>query len=106
MRLGENQSSSEEGAIQTSRCILRATFASKLYTRSAQRIFSNRNCNPFRASLRSSRSKEIELEFLGKDSMLFKQTIDFGSELYNENNGMGEQVYKNFEVRESLTLPP
>ena len=25
---------------------------------------------------------EIELEFLGKDSMLFKQTIDFGSALY------------------------
>ncbi|GMH77046.1 hypothetical protein TrRE_jg8907 [Triparma retinervis] len=42
-------------------------------------------------------SKEIELEFLGKDSMLFKQTIDFGSDLYNENNGMGEQVYKNFQ---------
>lgn len=41
---------------------------------------------------------EIELEFLGKDSMLFKQTIDFGSELYTENNGMGEQVYKNFEL--------
>ena len=42
-------------------------------------------------------SKEIELEFLGKDSMLFKQTIDFGSDLYNDNNGMGEQVYKNFK---------
>ena len=42
-------------------------------------------------------SKEIELEFLGKDSMLFKQTIDFGSQLYTENNGMGEQVYENFK---------
>ena len=42
-------------------------------------------------------SKEIELEFLGKDSMLFKQTIDFGSTLYTENNGMGEQVYENFK---------
>jgi len=41
---------------------------------------------------------EIELEFLGKDSMLFKQTIDFGSALYTEDNGMGEQVYKNFET--------
>eukprot|EP00815_Leptocylindrus_aporus_P003941 CAMPEP_0116075842 /NCGR_PEP_ID=MMETSP0322-20121206/16875_1 /TAXON_ID=163516 /ORGANISM="Leptocylindrus danicus var. apora, Strain B651" /LENGTH=820 /DNA_ID=CAMNT_0003565977 /DNA_START=153 /DNA_END=2615 /DNA_ORIENTATION=- len=40
---------------------------------------------------------EIELEFLGKDSMLFKQTIDFCSELYNLNNGMGEQVYKNLK---------
>lgn len=43
-------------------------------------------------------SLEIELEFLGKDSMLFKQTIDFGSALYTENNGMGEQVYKNFKT--------
>ncbi|KAL7551186.1 hypothetical protein ACHAWF_014382 [Thalassiosira exigua] len=42
-------------------------------------------------------NKEIELEFLGKDSMLFKQTIDFGSSLYTENNGMGEQVYENFK---------
>lgn len=42
-------------------------------------------------------NKEIELEFLGKDSMLFKQTIDFGSTLYTENNGMGEQVYENFK---------
>jgi len=42
-------------------------------------------------------SLEVELEFLGKDSMLFKQTIDFGSELYTNNNGMGEQVYKNFK---------
>lgn len=40
---------------------------------------------------------EIELEFLGKDSMLFKLTIDFGSDLYTENNGMGEQVYKNLK---------
>ncbi len=40
-------------------------------------------------------NKEIELEFLGKDSMLFKQTIDFSSPLYTENNGMGEQVYDN-----------
>ena len=43
-------------------------------------------------------NKEIELEFLGKDSMLFKQTIDFGSRLYTENNGMGEQVYENFKL--------
>lgn len=43
-------------------------------------------------------NKEIELEFLGKDSMLFKQTIDFGSALYTENNGMGEQVYENFKL--------
>lgn len=42
-------------------------------------------------------NKEIELEFLGKDSMLFKQTIDFGKDLYNENNGMGTQVYENLE---------
>ena len=41
--------------------------------------------------------REIELEFLGKDSMLFKQTIDFGSALYTEKNGMGEQVYENFK---------
>jgi len=40
--------------------------------------------------------KEIELEFLGKDSMLFKQTIDFGDDIYTENNGMGEQVFDNF----------
>ena len=40
---------------------------------------------------------EIELEFLGKDSMLFKQTIDFGSVLYTEDNGMGVQVYENFK---------
>jgi DNA topoisomerase-1 len=42
-------------------------------------------------------NREIELEFLGKDSMLFKQTIDFGSALYTEKNGMGEQVYENFK---------
>lgn len=41
-------------------------------------------------------NKEIELEFLGKDSMLFKQTINFGADMYTENNGMGEQVYDNF----------
>ncbi|KAL3912755.1 MAG: hypothetical protein SGARI_000992, partial [Bacillariaceae sp.] len=42
-------------------------------------------------------NKEIELEFLGKDSMLFKQTIDFGSTLYNENDGMGGKVYDNLK---------
>mmetsp|Transcript_3561 Transcript_3561/g.8511 ORF Transcript_3561/g.8511 Transcript_3561/m.8511 type:complete len:762 (-) Transcript_3561:992-3277(-) len=42
-------------------------------------------------------NKEIELEFLGKDSMLFKQTIDFGATMYNENNGMGEKVYDNLK---------
>lgn len=42
-------------------------------------------------------NKEIMLEFLGKDSMLYKQTIDFGSALYNDNNGMGKQVYDNFK---------
>ena len=42
-------------------------------------------------------SKEIELEFLGKDSMLYKQTIDFGAEMYNENSGMGSQVYENLK---------
>ena len=41
-------------------------------------------------------NREIKLEFLGKDSMLYKQTIDFGAAMYNENNGMGEQVFKNF----------
>ena len=41
---------------------------------------------------------EIKLEFLGKDSMLFKQTIDFGSELYTANHGMGEAVYNNFKL--------
>ncbi len=42
-------------------------------------------------------AKEIELEFLGKDSMLYKQTIDFSEERYNANQGMGEQVYKNLK---------
>jgi DNA topoisomerase I len=42
-------------------------------------------------------SKEIELEFLGKDSMLYKQTIDFGAAMYNDDNGMGSQVYENFK---------
>jgi DNA topoisomerase-1 len=42
-------------------------------------------------------NKEIELEFLGKDSMLFKQTIDFSATMYTENDGMGEQVYANFK---------
>ncbi|KAG7355073.1 DNA topoisomerase IB [Nitzschia inconspicua] len=42
-------------------------------------------------------NKEIELEFLGKDSMLFKQTIDFGATMYNEENGMGVQVYENLK---------
>jgi DNA topoisomerase-1 len=42
-------------------------------------------------------NREIELEFLGKDSMLYKQTIDFGADMYNENNGMGTQVYENLK---------
>lgn len=42
-------------------------------------------------------SKEIELKFLGKDSMLYQQTIDFGAAIYNDNNGMGTQVYTNFK---------
>lgn len=42
-------------------------------------------------------NQEIELEFLGKDSMLYKQTIDFGAELYNENGGMGTQIYENLK---------
>jgi len=42
-------------------------------------------------------NQEIQLEFLGKDSMLYKQTIDFGSELYNQNDNMGRQVYDNFK---------
>lgn len=42
-------------------------------------------------------NKEIELEFLGKDSMLFKQTIDFGAPMYNENSGMGDKVYANLK---------
>lgn len=41
--------------------------------------------------------KEIELEFLGKDSMLYKQTIDFGAAMYNDDNGMGVQVYENLK---------
>ena len=44
-------------------------------------------------------NKEIELEFLGKDSMLFKQTIDFGAALYNDDeNNLGNQVYQNLKV--------
>jgi DNA topoisomerase I len=43
-------------------------------------------------------NREIELEFLGKDSMLYKQTIDFGAALYNDDNGMGTQVYDNFKA--------
>lgn len=43
-------------------------------------------------------NKEIELEFLGKDSMLFKQIVDFGAAMYNENNGMGEKVYENLKT--------
>ena len=39
----------------------------------------------------------IELEFLGKDSMLFKQTIDFGATQYTEAGGMGLQVFENFK---------
>jgi len=42
-------------------------------------------------------NKEIKLEFLGKDSMLYKQIIDFGAPLYNDNNGMGSQVFDNFK---------
>lgn len=30
--------------------------------------------------------------------MLFKQTIDFGAALYNENSGMGTQIYENLKV--------
>lgn len=41
---------------------------------------------------------EIKLEFLGKDSMLYKQTIDFGAAMYNDNNGMGAQVFENFKA--------
>lgn len=41
---------------------------------------------------------EITLEFLGKDSMLYKQTIDFGAAMYNDDDGMGKQVYKNFKA--------
>ena len=43
-------------------------------------------------------NQEIELEFLGKDSMLFKQTIDFGAAMYNDDNGMGAQVYTNLKL--------
>jgi DNA topoisomerase-1 len=43
-------------------------------------------------------NREIELEFLGKDSMLYKQTIDFGAAVYNDNNAMGTQVYTNFKA--------
>lgn len=43
-------------------------------------------------------NKEIELEFLGKDSMLFKSTIDYGAPMYNDNNGMGTQVYENLKA--------
>jgi DNA topoisomerase-1 len=42
-------------------------------------------------------SKEIELEFLGKDSMLYKQTIDFSAAIYNDDNGMGAKVYDNLK---------
>jgi len=41
--------------------------------------------------------KEIKLEFLGKDSMPYLQTIDLGDIMYTENNGMGEQVFDNFK---------
>lgn len=37
-------------------------------------------------------SYEIELEFLGKDSMLFKQTIQFAV-----HGNLGKQVYKNLQ---------
>eukprot|EP00522_Entomoneis_paludosa_P016784 CAMPEP_0172459264 /NCGR_PEP_ID=MMETSP1065-20121228/31796_1 /TAXON_ID=265537 /ORGANISM="Amphiprora paludosa, Strain CCMP125" /LENGTH=753 /DNA_ID=CAMNT_0013213881 /DNA_START=115 /DNA_END=2376 /DNA_ORIENTATION=+ len=44
-------------------------------------------------------NKEIELEFLGKDSMLFKQTIDFGAEMYNQGEGgLGNQVFENLKA--------
>lgn len=42
-------------------------------------------------------NREIELDFLGKDSMRFKQTIDFGAAMYNDNNGMGTMVYENLK---------
>ena len=29
--------------------------------------------------------------------MLFKQTVDFGADMYTENDGMGLQVLKNFQ---------
>jgi DNA topoisomerase-1 len=43
-------------------------------------------------------SREIELEFLGKDSMLYKQTIDFAHAIYTDNNAMGTQVYDNLKA--------
>ena len=43
-------------------------------------------------------NREIELEFLGKDSMLYKQTIDFGSHFYNDEDGTGTKVYNNFKA--------
>lgn len=42
-------------------------------------------------------NREIELEFLGKDSMLYKQTIDFGSDIYNDDNGMGNKIFDNLK---------
>ncbi len=42
-------------------------------------------------------NREIELDFLGKDSMRFKQTIDFGAALYNDNNGMGTKIFENLQ---------
>ena len=42
----------------------------------------------------SEGSYDVELEFLGKDSMLFKQTIVFDSENYGDN---GKKVYKNLK---------
>jgi DNA topoisomerase-1 len=42
-------------------------------------------------------SKAIELKFLGKDSMLYQQTIDFGAAMYNADNGMGSQVFENLK---------
>jgi DNA topoisomerase-1 len=42
-------------------------------------------------------NKEIELKFLGKDSMLYQQTIDFGATMYNENFGMGSKIYDNLK---------
>lgn len=41
------------------------------------------------ASSRADDSYEIELEFLGKDSMQYKQTIDFA-----DHGDLGKQVYK------------
>ena len=42
---------------------------------------------------------EIELEFLGKDSMLFKQTIFFNK--YGDN---GKAVYKCLQVFTAITI--